>query len=138
LWQEAAVPGLILAGVSPDNTPSGYYWTFLFPMLLFIVIAAILYMLFSRPHRRVPGRPITAAAIGALPSTETAQAASAAGGLSVAPGGDTAASVHEPEGAVLVAEHDGADTDSAAGSESDGSADDAAQNGQAEHAEGSE
>jgi len=138
LWQEAAVPGLILAGVNPDNTPSGYYWTFLFPMLLFIVIAAVLYMLFSRPHRRVPGRAITSA-VGTLPSAEIAQAASAAGGPSVAPGGDTAASVNEPEGTVLVAEHDGADTDSAAvGTESGGSADDAAQTGQAEHAEGSE
>jgi hypothetical protein len=138
LWQEAAVPGLILAGVNPDNTPSGYYWTFLFPMLLFIVIAVILYMLFSRPHRRVPGRPITSA-VGDMPSAEIAQAASVVGGLSIAPGGDTDASVHEPEGAVLVAEHDGPDTGSAdaAGAESDGQ-DDAAQTGQAEHAEGSE
>lgn len=53
------MPGLMLAAVNPDNTPHGYNWTFAFPMLLFIVIAAVLYMLFSRPHRRVPGRPIT-------------------------------------------------------------------------------
>ena len=132
------MPGLILAGVNPDNTPSGYYWTFLFPMLLFIVIAVILYMLFSRPHRRVPGRPITSAVAG-MPSAEIAQAASAVGGLSVAPGGDTDASVHESEGAVLVAEHDDPDTGSAgaAGTESDSAAD-AAQAGQAEHAEGDE
>jgi uncharacterized protein (DUF58 family) len=58
------VPRLILAGVSPDNTPGGFYYTFLFPMLLFIVVAVILYMLFSRPHRRVPGRPIVATAAG--------------------------------------------------------------------------
>ena len=101
------MPGLILAGVTPDNTPSGYYWTFLFPMLLFIFIAAVLYMLFSRPHRRVPGRRIASAGAGAVPSAEIAQAASAAGGPSVAPAGDTAASVNETEGAVLVAEHDG-------------------------------
>ena len=50
------MPGLILAAISPDNTPHGYNWTFAFPMLLFIVIALILYALFSRPHRRVPGR----------------------------------------------------------------------------------
>ena len=56
------MPGLILAAINPDNTPHGYNWTFAFPMLLFIVIAAILYALFSRPHRRVPGRPISAAA----------------------------------------------------------------------------
>jgi hypothetical protein len=54
------VPGLVLAAVSPDNTPHGYNWTFAFPMLLFIVVALILYALFSRPHRRVPGRPIRA------------------------------------------------------------------------------
>jgi hypothetical protein len=44
----------VIAGASPDNTPAGYYWTFLFPMLLFIVIALILWALFGRPHQRVP------------------------------------------------------------------------------------
>ena len=58
------MPGLILAAVSPDNTPHGYNWTFAFPMLLFIVIALILYALFSRPHRRVPSRPISATSAG--------------------------------------------------------------------------
>jgi len=52
------VPRLILAGVTPDNTPGGYYYTFLFPMVLFIVVAVILYLLFARPHRRIPGEPI--------------------------------------------------------------------------------
>jgi len=55
------VPRLILAAVSPDNTPHGYNWTFAFPMLLFIVVALILYVLFSGPHRRVPGEPISVA-----------------------------------------------------------------------------
>jgi len=49
---------VVLAAVNPDNTPHGYNWTFAFPMLLFIVIALILYLLFSRPHRRIPGRSI--------------------------------------------------------------------------------
>jgi hypothetical protein len=53
------VPRLILAAVTPDNTPHGYNWTFAFPMLLFIVVALVLYVLFSRPHRRVPGEPIS-------------------------------------------------------------------------------
>ncbi|MGB6456872.1 MAG: hypothetical protein WBH47_20590, partial [Streptosporangiaceae bacterium] len=48
----------VIAGASPDNTPSGYDWTFLFPMLLFIVIALTLWALFGRPHQRVPSRPI--------------------------------------------------------------------------------
>ncbi len=58
------MPGLIVAAVTPDNTPHGYNWTFAFPMLLFIVVALILYTLFSRPHRRVPGTPISATASG--------------------------------------------------------------------------
>ena len=52
---------LILAAVTPDNTPHGYNWTFAFPMLLFIVVALILYLLLGRPHRRVPGEPISVA-----------------------------------------------------------------------------
>ena len=52
---------MIVAMIDPANTPHGYNWTFAFPMLLFIVIAAILYALFSRPHRRVPARRISAA-----------------------------------------------------------------------------
>jgi len=78
LWQEVAVPGLIIAVVNPDNTPHGYNWTFAFPMLLFIVIAAVLYALFSRPHRRVPGHPISPvapAATATVTSVEIAQAA---------------------------------------------------------------
>jgi hypothetical protein len=55
------VPRVILAAVTPANTPHGYNWTFAFPMLLFIVVAVILYVLFSRPHRRVPGEPISVA-----------------------------------------------------------------------------
>jgi hypothetical protein len=94
------VPGLILAAVSPDNTPHGYNWTFAFPMILFIVIALILYALFSRPHRRVPGRPIAATSAGSrTPDARTARAAGVAGGLSVAPGGGSSESASEPAGA---------------------------------------
>ena len=56
--------GVVLAAVNPDNTPHGYNWTFAFPMLLFIVVALILYGLYSRPHRRVPSRPIQAGSTG--------------------------------------------------------------------------
>ena len=52
---------LILAAVTPDNTPHGYNWTFAFPMLLFIAVALVLYLLLGRPHRRVPGEPISVA-----------------------------------------------------------------------------
>ena len=141
LWQEAAVPGLILAVVNPDNTPHGYNWTFAFPMLLFIVIAAILYALFSRPHRRVPGRPVSAAATVRMPEVEIAQAAAVAAGPSLAPGGGAAESLNEPAGGVLVAERDSADLDSAEGALADSDpADGGAQPDQAapERTEGSE
>ncbi len=53
------MPGLILAAVTSDNVRGGYFWTFLFPMVLFIVAGAALYVvLFSRPHARVPARRI--------------------------------------------------------------------------------
>jgi hypothetical protein len=103
------VRGLILAAINPDNTPHGYNWTFAFPMLLFIVIALVLYLLFSRPHRRVPRQPVSAGASPELPAAEAARAASVAGGLSLAPGGGVTESQHEPAGAHLVASVNPAD-----------------------------
>ncbi len=44
----------LLAAVTPDNTPHGYNLTFAFPMLLFIIVAGVLYVRFRSPHR-VPG-----------------------------------------------------------------------------------
>lgn len=101
------MPGLILAAVSPDNTPAGYNWTFAFPGLLFIIIALALYALFSRPHRRVPGRPISATATGSL--VPDAKAARAATGQPTAskPAADKPAPsqpvISEPGGAHLTA-----------------------------------
>jgi hypothetical protein len=46
---------LLAAAISPDNTPHGYNLTFAFPMLMFIIIAALLYLRFRSPHR-VPGQ----------------------------------------------------------------------------------
>jgi hypothetical protein len=98
------VPGLILAAINPDNTPHGYNWTFAFPMVLFLVIAAVLYALFSRPHRRVPPQRLAATASSAeAPEPDVARAASVAGGLSLAAGGGTSESEHEPAGAHLAA-----------------------------------
>jgi hypothetical protein len=68
--------------------------------LLFIIIALVLYALYSRPHRRVPSRPISATSAGSrAPDARTARAAAVAGGLSVAPGGGTSESPTEPAGA---------------------------------------
>jgi hypothetical protein len=49
------VHALILASV-PVNSEAGSYLTFGGPVGLFVVVATILYLLFSRPHRRVPPR----------------------------------------------------------------------------------
>ena len=77
---------LILAAVNPDNTPHGYNWTFAFPMLMFIIIGGILYLLFSRPHRRVPARTLTLTARRpGAPSGATASTASAASASAPAP-----------------------------------------------------
>ena len=97
------MPRLILAAINPDNTPHGYNWTFAFPMLLFIVIAVLLYLLFSRPHRRVPSRPVSVPAAGHVPVQDVARSAAVAGGLSTAPGGGTTESHLEPSGAYLAA-----------------------------------
>ena len=97
------MPRLILAAVSPDNTPHGYNWTFAFPMLLFIVIGAALYILFSRPHRRVPGRRVSMPARTDVPTAEAARSAAIAAGLSTAPGGGTTESHLEGPGAHLTA-----------------------------------
>ena len=60
--------GTVLASVEV-NTEAGSYLTFAFPVILFCIIGAILYvLLFSRPHPRVPARRFPAAvSAGALP-----------------------------------------------------------------------
>jgi len=56
------VQGTLLASaISPDNTPHGYNLTFAFPMLMFIIIATLLYLRFRSPHR-VPGPAALASA----------------------------------------------------------------------------
>lgn len=85
---------LILAAVNPDNTPHGYNLTFAFPMLLFIIIGGVLYLLFSRPHRRIPARSLTLPArSSAVPGPESPQSHGAhlAGSLDAEPAGPTPA-----------------------------------------------
>jgi hypothetical protein len=103
---------LILAAVNPDNTPHGYNLTFAFPMLLVIIIGVILYLLFSRPHRRVPARTLTLPASSAsAPESDVAASAAVAGGLNVAPGGGVAETHLEPHGSHLVATGAAEETD---------------------------
>jgi hypothetical protein len=94
------VPGLILAQATSDNAPGGAYFSLWFPLGLFIIVCAILWVLYSRPHRRVPprrpahahaGGGAHAAGTGSGPGQHNA-AMSAAGAASGAPdAGDTAA-----------------------------------------------
>jgi hypothetical protein len=89
---------LILASAITDNTPNGYYWTFLFPMLLFIFIGTILYLLFSRPHRRTPARAIHYPGASRPGSWSGASASSAGGATAVSPApAAEAGSAAEPE-----------------------------------------
>jgi hypothetical protein len=54
------------------NSPGAAVLTFYFPVGLFVVIGTVLYLLFSRPHRRVPGRLASAQANRATASSATA------------------------------------------------------------------
>lgn len=118
------MPGLILAAVTPDNTPHGYVLTFAFPVILFCVVAVVLYLLFSRPHGRIPARRAVAPARAVPSDPDAARAAAAAGGLSTAAGGGGADSHLEPAGPARTG---GAGAGSVSGR--DGTQDDVGQDG---------
>ena len=90
------MPDLILASV-PVISEVGSYLTFGGPVGLFVVVAAILYLLFSRPHRRVPPRRVLAPGKAGT---------SGAGNVS----GTTASSAAPPAGATATDEPPGPDT----------------------------
>lgn len=107
------MPGLILAQATSDNVPGGAILTFAFPIILFAIIATVLYfLLFARPHPRVPaGRVSLAAATHWGPGPGATHAAAVAAGMPTASGGGSAESAAEPHGAerdALAAEDDGA------------------------------
>jgi hypothetical protein len=92
------VPGTVLASV-PMNVEGGAYLTFAFPIILFAVIASVLYvMLFGRPHPRVPPRRIAAVHAGP-PGPGEARAAAVASGMPTAAGGGSTESAAEAAGA---------------------------------------
>jgi hypothetical protein len=95
------VPGLILAQATSDNVPGGAILTFAFPIILFAIIATTLYfLLFARPHPRVPAQRMSlAAAMQSTPGHEASHAAAVAAGLPTASGGGSAESAAEPHGA---------------------------------------
>jgi hypothetical protein len=92
------MPRSILAVVTPDNTPGGSLLTLIIPLGLGVIVAVVLYLRFSRPHRRVPDRPVLVVTQPAVPDPEVAAAAAVAAGLPTAAGGGGAESVHEPAG----------------------------------------
>jgi hypothetical protein len=95
------MPGSILAEVTSDNTAGGSVLTAIFPVVLFVIVAVILYLRFSRPHRRVPAPAATApgGTRHAVPDPDTARAAAVAAGLPTAAGGGAAEAGLEPAGA---------------------------------------
>lgn len=93
------MPGPALALVTSDNTNGGTLLTWVLPLALFVIVAAVLWLRFSRPHRRTPAARL-ALTSRTVPLSETAaRAAAVAGGLPTAAGGGGAESGVEPAGA---------------------------------------
>jgi hypothetical protein len=95
------VPITFLAQSTSDNAPGGAVLTFAFPIILFAIIATVLYyVLFARPHPRVPsGRIVLASSTAGAPEGGAAHSAAVASGLPTASGGGAAESASEPAGA---------------------------------------
>jgi hypothetical protein len=92
---------VLAMAITPDNTPHGYNLTFAFPMLMFIIIATVLFLRFRGSHR-VPGHVALASARWANSKPGEPQAASAESGSSQTTAGSTltegtAADEAEPE-----------------------------------------
>jgi hypothetical protein len=95
------VPGHVLAYTTSDNAPGGAVLTFAFLIILFAIVATVLYIvLFSRPHPHVPARHLVYSTAGAgAPAPGAARAAATATGMPTAAGGGSAESATEPAGA---------------------------------------
>lgn len=103
------MPAMVLASV-PSNVEGGSYLTFAFPIILFAVIASILYvLLFGRPHPRVPPRRIAATANAGPSGAAAAQAASVASGMSAPAGAHQETTTTGDRGNVSGGTPDGAD-----------------------------
>jgi hypothetical protein len=48
---------LLLAQPTSDNAAGGALLSLWFPLGLFIIVAAVLWVIYTRPHSRVPPRP---------------------------------------------------------------------------------
>ena len=98
-----------------SNAPGGAILTFAFPIILFAVIMlALYYLLFARPHPRIPSKRIVlAASTPGAPAHGAAHASAVAAGFPTASGGGATESATEPAGAkrdtLAEAADDGAD-----------------------------
>ena len=91
-----------LAYTTSDNSMGGAVLTFAFLIILFAIVATVLYIvLFSRPHPRVPAQRVVYATAGAGAPADpgAARASAAAAGMPTAAGGGSAESSTEPAGA---------------------------------------
>jgi hypothetical protein len=91
-----------LAYTTSDNSMGGAVLTFAFLIILFAIVATVLYIvLFSRPHPRVPARRVVyaGATAGTPADPGAARAAATAAGMPTASGGGSAESATEPAGA---------------------------------------
>lgn len=93
------MPETVLAIATSDNAPGGAILTFAFPVILFVVIGTVLYMLLFRPHHRVPAGHVGLASATATPEPGAAHAAAVAAGMPTASGGGLAETAAEPHGA---------------------------------------
>lgn len=73
------MPAVIAGATGSDWSAGGAILTFYFPVALFVVVAGTLYLLFSRPHRRVPAHHGMAAAQAGAATPERVRPSPASG-----------------------------------------------------------
>ena len=95
---------LLAAAIHPDNTPHGYNWTFAYPMLLFIIVAGVLYLRFRSSHR-VPGHVALSSSRWASGQPASAGPAGAAAAQAASPGQTVPAAPSAEAGHGVSADH---------------------------------
>jgi hypothetical protein len=94
------VPGLIAASAGSDWTYGGSILTFVFPMILFLAVAAVLYVLYTKPQV-VPGNEDIAheRSVASTPVAKMPSEAGPPAGPGVAAGGGQTAAAHSGQAA---------------------------------------
>jgi len=101
------MPGPILASAGSDWSYGGSILTFLFPMILFLAVAGVLWVLYTKPQQ-VPGRGYLAneRSVAATPTVTAAGATAGPGGAGTQPAGPAGAGT-QPAAAAASASADG-------------------------------